>query len=527
MRRLATALCAALIGGAGAFVFQAVAQQSPAIESAPLTQLNGWSVGALSQGQGALAPTLWQGSDAAAIAALFDRLPATIDSPAARALARRALVSPGAAPTGDAATDAMRKRFSALGRMGLADDLSVMAAGSGASASDVAIAQYAAQAELARGRMSEACARGRQAQTDQPPAFILRLRAFCAAATDGRAAADLALEMARGAGAESAWFRAAIGGVGEGAPRPAVQARYADSLSAAISLAANLRAPANPLNGASTLALAVIARSDRAAPLLRAQAAALAYRRGAIPASEARTILHSIPATVTTGLPALAIALRRVEAAANGPDAGVAIAQILTQATTPSDFAAAAMFFRTDIANLTSAPNAAAALIYARAAVIAGDLPLAQRLITNAADNHADAIGVARVQTAISIAQGESAATVVARRRAASGPQTARAAARDVAILAAMGFELDADARAFLLATTPFGGRPLDPGLMASLTAAAQSHALGETALLAALATAPGAQTVDAHGLDVVLRALRDAGLNDAARRIAIEAMLS
>src|SRR5262249_47197821 len=147
------------------------------IETQQLNQLDVWSVSALSRGQGALDPALWSGTDPAALALLFDRLPASYESPAAEALMRRVLLSGGPAPQeptpGDAQA-AARKRFEALGKVGFADELAVMAAGAGPGLSDPVIAQYAAQAELARGRVPEACARGRQAQADPPPPFILR-----------------------------------------------------------------------------------------------------------------------------------------------------------------------------------------------------------------------------------------------------------------------------------------------------------------------------------------------------------------
>jgi hypothetical protein len=60
-----------------------------------------------------------------------------------------------------------------------------------------------------------------------------------------------------------------------------------------------------------------------------------------------------------------------------------------------------------------------------------------------------------------------------------------------------------------------------------ALAAAAQSRAIGETALLASLVLAQGAQTVETNALAGVIRALRAVGLDGAARSVAIEALLS
>jgi hypothetical protein len=187
--------------------------QEPApMEVQQISELDAWSVGALSRANGALPADIWNRSDPALLAAAFDRLPAAYDSPATMALARRVLLSGAEAPRGDAQV-AARKRFEALGRMGAADELAQMAAGAGAATTDVAIAQYAAQAELARNQRAQACARGRNAAAgEQVPPFILRLRAYCAAAGGDRAAADLALELARAQNAADAWYTGAVCG---------------------------------------------------------------------------------------------------------------------------------------------------------------------------------------------------------------------------------------------------------------------------------------------------------------------------
>ena len=163
--------------------------QEPApMEVQQISELNAWTVGALSRANGALPGDIWNRSDPAFLAAAFDRLPANYDSPAAMTLARRVLLSGAEAPRGDASV-AARKRFEALGRMGAADELATMASGAGSAATDVAIAQYAAQAELARNQRAQACNRGRAAVVgEQVPPFLLRLRAYCAAVGGDRAA---------------------------------------------------------------------------------------------------------------------------------------------------------------------------------------------------------------------------------------------------------------------------------------------------------------------------------------------------
>lgn len=507
---------------------------SGAIETQPLTQLDAWTVSALSPQQGALPADLWNRSDPAFLASVFDRLPATYESPAAQALARRVLFSGGDAPRGDAQA-AARKRFEALGKMGAADELAVMAAGAGTSLNDPVVAQYAAQAELARGRRLDACARGRSANVgDHPPPFILRLRAYCAAAAGDRAEADLALELARGGGpanaADDAWYSSAISAVG-GAPgaRP-LTARYDNSLAAQISLAADLRPGPNPLANASTLALVSVARADNAPQPQRAQAAALAYRRGALSAQETRTILLATPAEITSALPPIAVALRQVQAAPGSLAAATAISTVLRQATAPADFAAAARFFKDDIAALQNAPDQAAALAFARAAIITGDADNAARLVASARAAGVDQSTLAPLDAALAViagVRGDSGTVAMHRRIDAAGASQARAAARDVAILAALGAPVDGQVENFLLTNAPQGGVRGDTGAMLTLAAAVERGAVGEGALLAVIATGDGPARLDADSLERIIRALRGLRLEGEARRFAVEALLA
>ena len=508
----------------------ALAQSSslPApVDSQQLQNLDAWSVSALARNQGALAPDLWAHSDGPTVGALIARLPGTYESPAAQRLAQRVLFSGGQAPSGDA-QGAVQERFEALGRMGAADQLAIMAAGAPDALSDATISQYAAQAELARGRRAEACARGRGATLgDNPPIFLVRLRAYCSAVTGDRAAADLALEMGHGAAADDAWYRAALAAAaGAPGPRPPA-ARYDNALSTQISLAAHLRPAAAGLSNASTLALLALARSDEAPQPLRAQAAAIALRRAALPPAEARTILAATPETVTRGGPPLLAVLRQIGGAPGTVEAATAIANLLRGAATSADFSAAARFFRTEINGLRTAPDAGAAMLLARAALINGDLADAQRLTASARQAGANEAALAPLDAALAALAGigGAEATLALKRRIdAGGP--ARQAARDVSILAALGAQGDEATEVFLTASPPTGGVSADTATMTALADAVQRQAPGEIGLLAALALNPRPGRLNAESLTRAIGALRTAGLDADARRVAVEAIL-
>jgi hypothetical protein len=510
----------------------ALAQSSSlptAVDSQELHSLDAWSVSAFGRSQGALAPDLWAHSDGAALAALIGRLPSTFESPAAQRIAQRVLFSGGAAPNGDAHA-AAQERFEALGRMGAADQLATMAAGAPDAAQDATIAQYAAQAELARGRRAEACARGRGPTLgDNPPIFLVRLRAYCSAAGGDRAAADLALEMGHGTATDDAWYRAAIAAVA-GAPgaRPPA-ARYDNALATEISLAAHLRPAATALNNASTMALLAVARREDAPQPQRAQAAAIALRRAALPPAEARAILAATPSTVTAGAPPLLVVLRQVNGAADADQAS-AIAGLLRQAATPADFTAAARLFRAEINGLHSAPDANAAMLFARAALTNGDAPEAQRLIASARQAGATEAALGPLDAAFAAltgARGADATNAMKRRIDAGGASLARPAARDVTLLAALGAQPDEATQAFLTATPPTGGVAADATTMTALADAVQRQATGEVGLLASLALHPRPGRLNAESLTQVIGALRGAGFESDARRVVVEAILA
>ncbi|MES1156239.1 MAG: hypothetical protein ABUL73_00545 [Alphaproteobacteria bacterium] len=501
------------------------------IESQALSQLDAWSVGALSQSQGALPNDMWAQSDPNFIGAVFDKLPASFASPAVGHLATRVLLSGATAPPGDAQAGA-RQRFQALGRLGFADPLANMASGTGPSLSDPAIAQFAAQAELARNNRAGACQRGRDAVTDTPGAFFVHLRAYCAAVTGDRSAADLALQVGGtdGNAADNAWYAAAVAAAGGAPGRTPPAARYGNSLDAQLSIAGSLRPGPNALTSASSLALVTLARNDQTPQPVRAQATALAFQRGLLSADNARAILHSTPADVTTGLPGIATALRQVEASPGTLDAATAIATVLRQATTPADFNAASLFFHNDIAALTTAPDPGATVLFVRAALASGDEQLATRLAQSARQAGIDASTMAPIEAALAVmerARGDQATQAVHRRIEAGGGAQTRAAARDVTLMAALGFTLDGWTQSFLIANPPQGGARADPGAMATLNSALERRAQGEAALLVVVAAGDGPAKLDAESAAYLIRVLRALSLDDEARRFAVEAILA
>lgn len=522
MARLLAGACAA------ALVLWPVAlpaQTRPTIEVEALTELDAWSVGSIGPNNGGLTRSLWDHSDPAGLAVVFDRVPGDFASPAARALARRALASAGETPVGDAGT-ASQKRFEALGRMGALDDLLIMARPARIAA-DPTIAQFAAQAELAQGNLAGACGRAQTAGSG----FLLRLRAFCSAVEGNVGATDLALSLARESGeARDAWFEQALGLIGGVAPPRPLAARYDTTLNTWVSLAASLAPGRNPLGTSSTLSLITLAKAERGDPRVRAEAGLQALARGAVTPQTARDMYRAALASGDARTtPGLALAIAQAEALPGSVEAATALAAALVATRTTAEFTAVSRMVRDDLVGLVAVPDAAAGLTLARAALSAGDSGTALRLLELAQGLGAEqaAYGSLRAAAWAGVATiSDEAAALTVRQRIDDGAGSGRAM-RDVLVLQALGFPVDAGVRRAQLATAPAGGRAADPAVLAALVGASEAGAVGETALLAAIAASPGPAALDGPSLWVVITSLRLVGLEDAARAIAVEAFLA
>jgi hypothetical protein len=125
-------------------------------------------------------------------------------------------------------------------------------------------------------------------------------------------------------------------------------------------------------------------------------------------------------------------------------------------------------------------------------------------------------------------AGGESGALAIRRRVDAGGASLARATARDVAILLALGAPADGAVQSFLLANPPQGGARANSGALLALAAAEERGAVAEGALLAVLAAGEGGPArLDAESLERIIRALRALGLEADAQRFGVEALIA
>lgn len=507
----------------GLAINAATAASAPAqsIEGAPLRPLSAWEVGVLSAGETPAPPERWRSTSPQQLALALQGLPDVIISPAGWRLALRALTSPAVGDPASPADDGLiEARYGALGRLGAAERLAAMVRASSDARSRTRLALYAAQAELANGSPEEACLRARG--PTEPSADLLLFRAFCSALARQAGPTDVAVDLARAAGAKDPFLLSVLPALaGVSTVKPA--GSYDSSLHAAASLAVGAKPGAAPLKSASSLALLVAARSDAATPAVRYEAVERSLIRGGLSDATAQAALQAVIESTPprTKPPWLAGALREVrtlEAAARTAK----VAQLFAAETLLSRRSALARLFQAEVLAEPRGgepPEAIAPLV--RAALLLGDTKAAQRWrLRLAADT--PAAERAHLDCLLAAALGEGLGDAASARLAAALGDEARAA-RDVALLAALG---TLSAKAQEVAATANKGDRFDEQALAGLVEAAGRGAAGEAALRAAALIAPGAARFDVRGLTSLIQALRDSGFTEDARAVAVEAML-
>ncbi len=168
-------------------------------------------------------------------------------------------------------------------------------------------------------------------------------------------------------------------------------------------------------------------------------------------------------------------------------------------------------------------------MAFARAAIVTGDGDLSARLVASARAAGVDQTALAPLDAALAImagVQGDAGTMAMHRRIDAAGANAARAA-RDVAILSALGAPVDGQVESFLFANAPQGGVRGESGALLALASAVERGAQGEGALLAVIASGAGPARLDAESVERIVRALRGLRLENEAQHFAIEALVA
>jgi hypothetical protein len=505
------------------------------IETETLAPLNGWNVSGLNRGERGLPRSLWRQSQASALIPLLESTPTSFTSPTARALLRDALASPADAPQGDA-RPAARARIEALARLGAADE--VLALAVGPMREDDSVVMFAAQAELAQGRIGQACQRLAIIDDDTAPPFVLRMRGVCFAIAGQPDAALLALELATAKNAGDPWLSQAIRvmtGVAATSPRtPPLTARYDNSLNAAVSLAAGLpNSPQSGLAAASLFAVRAVNAAENPPPSARAEIAPRLLRIGLIDPNDARRALAAGIDPTLRRPPRWIALVRDIQTAADAAAKARILAAAIDASTPAAEAAGVHLLFQADLRALAGDPAVlVGAASFARAAIAAGDLQTAALWRAKADRTRSDPRLVAALDAAQALLNPADANALrfAAERRADAGGRTAL---RDVLVLSVFGAPIQGRAEGLVLASpapAPTASSPAtqrQDSLLATLISAQQRGAAGEAALAAGALIADGPHALAPDALETVLKAMRGAGLDAYARRAAVEALLS
>lgn len=168
--------------------------QPDQVEAQPLDRLGEAGIGTLPPGV-ALPVDLWRRSEPAVASGLLARLPQGMVSPTGRALMRDLLLSPALPPERGPIPDALTLRVAALAAAGMVDDALALSGQAPASALEGRLLRLRTEALVAGGRLSDACRLIQDGLRAQGTAFWLRLQAVCQALTGNRSGAYFQLNL--------------------------------------------------------------------------------------------------------------------------------------------------------------------------------------------------------------------------------------------------------------------------------------------------------------------------------------------
>ncbi len=515
--------------GAGVIAMGSAAAQ---VESDSLGEISAWGHRYLTLGEPEFASNLWRGSDDDMLLALMQSVRTADLSPAERRLLRRAILSPATRPVGSKAEALLAERARLMLELGEARAAAALVPHLDADASGLDAETLAVDLDMAAGQELTACSKLQGPVRAE--SYWLKLRAVCAVLEDNVAGAQIAIEVAEAQGAMDDWTIAAIFASSGDSPNPP-EARYDTGLNIALSAKAELD-PVNvePEPNRPDLAAAVAQRPGVPADV-RARFAEAASEIGLIEAADRRDILLSRLQDPDYEPGAR---LEQVLRDLNDPlvadqDRAAGLADVLQYAARGgvAEYRSTATLFAPDLEALPKNElTAEHALIYARAAMMAGKRDLAQSWIDtlgrgeNSGENRFNVALLNAVEVMVSGEAPPAARRGVEKRLITTADSTPREiqAVTVFTLWAALDIPLSPIARDFVSQTSDRGER-LAQGQVTSLKTAAQAGAVGEAALMVLAMTQGDARTLAGPDQAMLLETLIAIGAEDVARDLALE----
>lgn len=536
---------------AGALVLVLCAPATAQVTAGSLPQTDPWGVGWIGANDGPLPTTIWSHTNEDTLAPLFAALKPHELAPSAQQALRRVMMSKAKGPGGVTLIPERLRVLEELGETASAVDLRRRYDETDwGKDGDRLGAEY----DLVSGKRDAACAlAGRQGASD---AAWRPIRALCAAlAKDIGAANVLAEQIATTDEGFGVWLLGALAAIN--APdlkKP--DGRYGTAFEAAVSVAAQLPAPANAFTNARWDIAAAVAANAEATPAQRRAALRPAVEGGKLKAADVLAVLMTpvdAPPKPARGAAARPDQLALAIAAANDAEAtptarAAAYASAFKSAETLTDARVAALGL---IAAIHALPRNDDTLAYAdtfaRASLLAGDVAHAgewRKLLGTQEDAQQDVWALARLDLMLGLAgaKTDKPADLLDRMIAATQPKDgakAGAAAssgeqqlairrientRLLFLHVGLGRDLTGEQRT-LLTTLRTAGRGVPDAAIARITSAARQDADGEAALAAIAQLGTDVSALSFAGLSDLLAQLNVIGMSRDADAVALEAM--
>lgn len=548
------------VQGSGAQGSGAPGPGSPAIQVDKLGAPDDDALGALDPSQGGLGLDLWQGSARELVVRLIPALPDAIPSPALRDLQRRLLLStaiPPAGPKGDG-PGLLALRAQKLLSSGDLAGLKALSDVVPASGSDEALTRLKVETSLIDGKTAAMCPDVAAAIHQYPNAYWQKIQIFCQALAKKPQLAEMGIGLLHDEGEDkdAAFFTLIDILLGDRNAKLTSLAN-ATPLHLAMMRAVKRALPEDVLRSPSPVTLRAVAMSKDQPIELRLAAAERATQVGALSPDALREIYDAVPISPDE----LKTALAKAQAD-YGPKARVLLYRAAKAQTVPAaraealraalDLARSAGVFDLAVAvnlplieGLVPAPELDfAALDQGRALFSAGETDKAQAWLAlarvDAASNPDSAAAVTGLWPYMLLASAapgpwddaQFAAWYAAQKAdkdAAEARLADERAERLLGLLAALGTPVPLSAWQALLSDPdgePAGMPPL--AIWQALKDASANGRRGESVALVLLAIgAAGPANANPVALDAAIEALHKLGLDQDARRIAVEAALA
>lgn len=551
------------------------AEASGRVQEDVLQAIDSDSVGTLSAAEGGFGEGMWQGTPRALVENLLPRLPVSVDSAAMRTLVRRLLLSAAVLPKAAGKTagkadnkagGVIAKRLGLLVAMGDLASAESLLAVTPSRGDDPALARIEADVRFLANDNARACALAAAQIRDSAADYWQKALIFCQALAGEHAKAALGVGLLRETGGDDPAFFAlvdALAGAGvkpgkpgkDGKPAPKILESMPSPtpLTLAMARAANVPLPADVLALNRPAVLRVVATSPNMPVEMRLEAAERAEAAGALAAETLRQLYMA----VNFSEEALANPLSRAEAE-SGPLSRALLYRTAVIQTVPTAQAEAVnrafalarkggrypSAVRTFMPILKRIPPSSDLIWFApevvRAALVGGEAETAKAwfgiLRASALFNPESASAMTALRPVLRLAGSEETADWKADDLAAwwegtrgRGDDSRKRAELLFSLLDALGDPVPENLWAALLDAPQRTTAAIpEPAMWFRLRDAATAERTGETVLLALLTLGDGGPSgADPVLLHDVLSRLRTIHLDDAARALAVEAVLA